>query len=72
MLQKKFETLYRDRIAADSTEQYRWKGILEGVEKEKRQAFKPAPIASKGLKETYEDKSFIRMMRGPFCSLDSK
>lgn len=42
------------------------------MEKEKRQVMKHAPIASKGLKETYEDKPFIKMMRGPFCALDSK
>ncbi len=33
---------------------------------------KPGSITQKGLKETYEDKSFVRMMRGPFCSLDSR
>ena len=29
-------------------------------------------ISPKGLKETYEEKSFVKMMRGPFSSLDSK
>jgi len=32
---------------------------------------KPGTIAAKGLSETYEEKTFIRMMRGPFCELDS-
>lgn len=36
MLQKKFETLFRDRVTADSTEQRRWQGILEGAEKDRR------------------------------------
>jgi hypothetical protein len=72
MLQKKFESLFRDRIQADSTEQRRWQGVLDGVEKEKRQAMKPGHISQKGLKETFEDKSFVKMMRGPFCGLDSR
>lgn len=33
---------------------------------------KPGSISQKGLKETFEDKSFVKMMRGPFCALDSK
>lgn len=33
---------------------------------------KHASISQKGLKETYEDKSFVKMMRGPFCALDSR
>ena len=33
---------------------------------------KPSSITQKGLHETYEDKSFVKMMRGPFCALDSR
>ena len=73
MLQKKFETLYRDRVSAEGSEQRRWQGILEGVEKERRQVMKLQAISQKdGMRETYEDKSFIRQNRGPFCSLDSR
>lgn len=72
MLQKKFETIYRDRVTADLQEQRRWQGIYEGLEKEKRVATKHGLISQKGLKETYEEKSFVKMMRGPFCHLDSR
>lgn len=72
MLQKKFETLFRERASAEASDQRRWQGILEGVEKDRRNVMKPANIAQKGLKETYEDKSFVKMMRGPFCALDSR
>lgn len=46
--------------------------MLEGLEKERRAKMKQASITQKGLKETYEDKSFVRMMRGPFSALDSR
>jgi hypothetical protein len=72
MLQKKFETLFRDRAAAEQSDQRRWQGVLEGVEKDKRSVLKNAPISQKGLKETYEEKTFVKMMRGPFCSLESR
>ena len=72
MLQKKFETLHRDHTQADANEQRRWAALVETVEKDKRAAIKAGPISQKGLKETYEDKSFIKMMRGPFSGLDSR
>jgi hypothetical protein len=72
MLHKKFETLHRDHTQADTNEQRRWAALVDGVEKDKRAAMKPGPIAQKGLKETYEDKSFIKMMRGPFSGLESR
>jgi hypothetical protein len=72
MLHKKFETLFRDRVAADQSEQRRWQGILEGVIKDKSATMKHGHISQKGLKETYEEKSFVKMMRGPFSALDSK
>lgn len=31
-----------------------------------------ASLTQKALKETYEEKSFVRMMRGPFSTLDSR
>lgn len=30
---------------------------------------KPGLIASKGLQETFEEKTFIKMMKGPFFQL---
>ena len=33
---------------------------------------KPGSISQKGLKETYEEKSFVKMMKGPFCQFDSR
>ena len=72
MLHKKFESIFRERASAETTEQRRFQGVLDGIEKDKRQVMKPVSISQKGLKETYEEKSFIRMMRGPFCQLDSR
>ena len=44
MLQRKFETLYRDRIAAEPSDHRRWQGIFEGVDKEKRLVMKNSSI----------------------------
>jgi hypothetical protein len=45
MLQKKFETLHRDHTQAETNEQRRWAALVEAVEKDKRAAMRPGPIA---------------------------
>lgn len=72
MLHKKFESIFRDRAQAETAEQRRFQGILDGIEKDKRVVMKPGSISQKGLKETFEEKSFVKMMKGPFCQLDSR
>jgi len=72
MLYKKFESIYIDRSNADNKEQKRLKKLIEKEEKRKSNALKHGNIAQKGLSETYEEKSFIKMMKGPFYQLDSK
>jgi stage III sporulation protein SpoIIIAA len=59
-------------VQTDSNEQRRWQALVETEDKDKRAAMKNGPIQQKGLRETYEDKSFIKMMRGPFSGLDSR
>jgi hypothetical protein len=66
MLFKKFESIYNERASADNKEQKRLKKLIEKEEKRKAAAIKPGNIVQKGLSETYEEKSFIKMMKGPF------
>ena len=72
MLFKKFEAIFTDRAAADNKEQMRLKKLIEKEDKRRLLAMKHATIALKGLSETHEEKSFIKMMRGPFYQLDSR
>ena len=66
MLFKKFESIFTDRAAADNKEQKRLKKLIEKEDKRKNMAMKQGNITQKGLSETHEEKSFIKMMRGPF------
>lgn len=72
MLFKKFESIFTDRAAADNKEQKRLKKLIEKEDKRRNLAMKQGNIAQKGLSETHEEKSFIKMMRGPYFQLDSK
>ena len=72
MLYKKYECIYNDRSNADNKEQKRLKKLIEKDDKRKINTLKHGNIAQKGLSETYEEKSFIKMMKGPFFQLDSK
>lgn len=66
MLFKKYESIYGERSSADNKEQKRLKKIIEKEDKRKNNSMKPGNIAQKGISETYEEKSFIKMMKGPF------
>jgi hypothetical protein len=66
MLYKKFESIFSERASADNKEQRRLKKAIEKEEKRKSNALKAGNIAQKGMSETYEEKSFIKMMKGPF------
>lgn len=72
MLHKKFESIFHERAGADNKEQKRLKKVVEKEDKRKLNAQKSGNIAQKGLSETHEEKSFIKMMRGPFYQLDSR
>ena len=66
MLYKKFDSIYADRAHADNKEQKRLKKLIEKEDKRRAAALKGGNVAQKGLSETYEEKSFIKMMKGPF------
>jgi len=72
MLFKKFESIYQDRASADNKEQKRLKKLIDKEERRKAQALKSGSLVQKGVQETYEEKTFIKMMRGPFFQLDSR
>ena len=66
MLSKKFDAIFNERASSDNKEQKRLKKIIEKEERRKNNAQKAGNITQKGLAETYEEKSFIKMMKGPF------
>lgn len=72
MLSKKFGTIFQDRIASDNKEQKRLKKLVEREEKRLITVQKPGSIASKGISETFEEKSFIKMVKGPYFQLESR
>jgi hypothetical protein len=45
MQQKNFETLHRDHTGAETNEQRSWAALVEAVQKDKRAALRPGPIA---------------------------
>jgi hypothetical protein len=72
MLNKKFESIFAERCNADNKELKRLKKAADKEEKRKAAIVKAGNLASKGLSETYEDKTVIKMVKGPFYQLDSK
>ena len=71
MLQKKFEGLYSDRVNADVREQKRLKTTINHEETRKETVMKNLSVQYKGMAETYEEKTFIKIMKGPFYNLES-
>ncbi len=72
MLVKKFETIYTEILNADETDQKRIDKIVEREEQRKKQVRSNDPLNTKGVGETYDEKSLIKMMQGPFYKLISK
>ena len=72
MLFKKFDSIYQDRANADNKEQKRLKKLIDKEDRKKAQTTKSGTLVQKGAQETYEEKSFIKMMRGPYFQLDSR
>lgn len=66
MLVKKFETLYTENLNADENDLKRIDKIVEREEQRKKQVRTAEPLNTKGVGETYEEKSLIKMMKGPF------
>mmetsp|Transcript_9737 Transcript_9737/g.9476 ORF Transcript_9737/g.9476 Transcript_9737/m.9476 type:complete len:279 (-) Transcript_9737:2744-3580(-) len=72
MLNKKFGNFFSDRCSADNKEQKRLKKVIDKEEKRVQSLFKPGNVQQKGLSETYEEKSFIKMVKGPYYQLESR
>ena len=66
MLVKKFETLYTENLNADENDTKRIDKIVEREEGRRKQVRTAEPLNTKGLGETFEEKSLIKMMKGPF------
>lgn len=66
MLVKKFETLYTENLNADENDLKRIDKIVEREEQRKKQVRTAEALNTKGVGETYEEKSLIKMMKGPF------
>lgn len=72
MLSKKFETLYTENLNADENDLKRLDKVAEREEQRKRQVRTAEPLNTKGVGETYEEKSLIKMMKGPFYQFASR
>ena len=72
MLSKKFETLYTENLNADENDLKRLDKVAEREEQRKRQVRTAEPLNAKEVGETYEEKSLIKMMKGPFYQFASR
>jgi len=72
MLVKKFETVYTENLNADENDVKRIAAIVKREEQRRQQARSTEPLNTKGVGETYEEKSLIKMMKGPFYKHISK
>lgn len=72
MLTKKFETLYTENLNAEEADIKRIEKAVEKEETRKKQVRVAEPLNSKGVGETYEERSIIKMMKGPFYKMISK
>lgn len=66
MLQKKFESLYTESLNAEEAETNRRERAVEKELERKRAAKKVEAITTKGVSEKFEEKSLIKMVKGPF------
>ena len=72
MLSKKFETLYTENLNADENDLKRLDKVADREEQRRRQVRTAEPLNTKGVGETYEEKSLIKMMKGPFYQYASR
>lgn len=71
MLSKKYETFYTETLNADENDLRRIDKIVERENTRRRQVRSSEPLNTKGVSETYEERSLIRGMKGPFYKFDS-
>jgi hypothetical protein len=72
MLSRKFVALYSEVIGLDEND---FKRVEKNFEKEltrRRQVRNPEPLNTKGVGETFEEKSLIKMIKGPFFKFSSR
>jgi len=72
MLAKKFESLYTENLNADENDLKRIDKIVEREEQRKKAVRNSEPLNTKSVSETYEEKSVIKMMKGPFYKFISQ
>jgi len=66
MLNHKFGEFFKERSKQDLKELKRLKKSIDKEEKRKDNIFKFNNIINKNLCETYEEKAFIKLLKGPF------
>jgi hypothetical protein len=66
MLFKKFDAIYTDRAGSDTKEHKRLKKLIDKDDKRRAEIRKVLPIVQKNLAETHEEKTFLKMMKGPY------
>jgi hypothetical protein len=66
MLQKKFESLYTESLNAEEADTNRRERAVEKELERKRALKKVEAITTKGVTEKFEEKSLIKMVKGPF------
>jgi hypothetical protein len=71
MLRAKFSQISDDRGRADEKEVRRMQKAFDHEQKDKQRAVKIQSIANKGINETFEEKSAVKLTRGPFHNLES-
>ena len=72
MLNHKFGEFFKERSKQDLKELKRLKKSIDKEEKRKDNILKFNNIINKNLCETYEEKAFIKLLKGPFYQYDSK
>jgi hypothetical protein len=72
MLQKKFETLYTESLNADEADITRMNKTADKEALRAKNVRNAEPLNTKGVSETFQPKSIIKMNKGPFYKLMSK
>jgi tRNA uridine 5-carbamoylmethylation protein Kti12 len=73
MLQKKYETFFTIKLQGDEEEAVERDEKVFQLERNRKRTTKIVEsLTSKGLQENYEERSFLKLMKGPFYKLISK
>jgi hypothetical protein len=72
MLTKKFSALYADSLGQDVDGPKRVEKVFEKEVQRKKMVSSSEPLNTKGVGETYDDKSLIKIIKGPFYKFISR